>query len=166
MSVKLIAMAPSGDVVIVQRENGELFQRMPEGASGSGAVDGRHVAEAIGLHGFLRFDEEFETMKDLQRKVDQVVMDQPKRPMPTYELDVAAIRRFLPHLTELASDMAKAPSAAKRAFRYLDVPGVRDDEDLKRRLDAIVQNGLSVNELVPSKNKSESQKRYELAMAA
>lgn len=164
MSVKLIAMAPSGDVVIIQRENGELFQRMPEGSSGSGTVDGRHVAEAVGLHGFLRFDEEFETMKDLQRKVDRVVMEQPKRRMPTYELDVAAIRRFLPHLTGLASDMAKASSAGQRAVRYLKVPGVWDDPALRQRLLAIVDNGLSVNGPKVPHEQSNSQKQYQLAM--
>ncbi len=143
MSVVLVAMAPSGDAVIIQRESEGPYLQFSEGVSGSGPIDGRRVAEAVGMHGFIRLDRVFPDLRALDKAVNELVGQLPQKPMPRPELNVSDVRRFLPRLTDLALNPLTLPDAGLRAARYLEVVGVRSDSDLYAKLIEVVKDALA-----------------------
>jgi hypothetical protein len=142
MSVELVAMAPWGDGIIVRRETGDLYLRMPEGAPGSRSVSESDVAEAVGQHGYLLVNEPLADMAAIERRVSEIVASNPPPPLAPRTIDASDVRRFLPSLVELASTEATANEARVCALRYLEVDGVRLDKDLHSKLLKLLKHSL------------------------
>jgi hypothetical protein len=160
MSVELVAMAPWGDGIIVRRESGELYLRMPEGASGSRSVSESDVAEAVGQHGYLRINEELVDMAAVQRRVGEIVASNPPPPLTPRTIDASDVWRFLPSLIELASTDATASEARVCALRYLEVDGVRLDNELHGKLLKLLKHCLPESSPIAAKTNSAWTERW------
>ena len=121
MSVELVAMAPWGDGIIVRRKSGDLYLRMPEGASGYRSVSESDVAEAVGQHVYLRINEAFADMASVERRVGEIVASNPPPPLAPRTIDASDVWRFLPSLDDsAAAAFAEAETLRSAMLRAAD----------------------------------------------
>lgn len=120
----LVAMARSGETFITRRERHGLWLHLPPGAGGAGPVDEAAAERAVADHGFLRFDQQFETWAELDDfRQQEAAKFAPPVVIDPAELDAEDVERMLGVARRWAAD-GEAGQSRRLLLRLLRVPVV------------------------------------------
>ena len=126
--IKLLAMAPSGETLVVRDRSGRVWLHPPQGAGRPELIDEAVAERSVADHGFDRIDQAFPSWEALDsfrqgraaRVTPDVVVDRAALDMRDVERLWAVARRWVVE--------GQGPRARRLAYELLRVPAVRADE--------------------------------------
>lgn len=148
MGADLVAMAPSGEALVVRDEAGRLWLIQPEGAGGRRSLTPDEALQVVAGAGFDRIDRRFDSWPELDAWRNQragaitpaVVVDRDA-------LNRGDVERLLTVAKELASG-GEGSRARRLAFELLRLPVVLGHPDLHDAMVSFAQS-LDLTPVVP-----------------
>ena len=126
--IRLLAMAPSGETLVVRDRGGRVWLHPPQGAGRPELIDEALADRVVADHGFERIDQPFPSWEALDsfrqeraaRLAPEVVVDRDALDLGDVERLWAVARRWAVE--------GQGVRAKRLAFELLRVPAVRADE--------------------------------------
>lgn len=123
--VTLLAMAPSGEVLVARDAVGQVWLIRPEGAGGPEVIDEGLAERGIADSGFHRIDREFSDWRSLEEfRQERAAESAPAVVVDRDSLDVEDVRRLLKVARRWIAE-GDGPRARRLALELLRVPAVR-----------------------------------------
>lgn len=145
-SITLLALAPSGETLMVRDRSGRIWLIRPPGAGPSQLVDVPVVERAIADHGFLRIEQDFENWETLEAyRQERAAEIMPGVAVSRHALDSEDVRRLLGVARRWITD-DRGPQARALALELLRTNAARQDINLHEELVSFLAD---MNELRP-----------------
>lgn len=127
--VTLLAMAPSGEVLLARDAVGQVWLIRPEGAGRPEVIDEELAERGIAEHGFHRVDREFTDWRALDDfRQERAAAVAPAIVVEHESLDLEDVQRLLKVGRRWIAE-GNGPRARRLAFELLRVPAVRVHEE-------------------------------------
>ncbi len=168
--ITLVAMARSGEVLIVRDASGQTWLYQPEGAGGSGRIDEETIEWAMRSLGLVSVMASFNSWEELddyrQRRASEAtpsVLTDPRN------FDLADVQR-LRVVAERWADAGRGVDARRLVLRLLHVPAVLTDpkthDDLVRLVERLDTLTLPSMPKSPNGRKAAARERWRAILPA